>query len=133
MGTQNELHDLVDKVMTSLLPLATNRNNSFINEITSELEVHADRDQVAMVFGNLLQRAVGLTTNGCIRVSAKSYFDKILLDVKETSNLPFTEVADSMEPIQLLAQQLGGCISVINNPMSGTSVALSFHNGVRAA
>jgi hypothetical protein len=133
MKTNDELHILVDQVMSSLLPLATNRKSFFVNDVIADTQLTADKDILAMVFGNLLRTTIDISENSCIRITANTFPDTVRLSIAQPGTRSFSDIADCMEPIQPLAQKLGGSITVINDPMTGTAVALCFHNRAKAA
>lgn len=133
MKHHDELHMLVDQVMSSLLPLATDHKSFFVNDVNTDMQLTADKDILALVFGNLLKTTIDISENSCIRITANTFTDTVRLNVPQPCTRSFTEIADFMEPIQPLAEKLGGCITVINDPMTGTAVALCFYNGAKAA
>jgi hypothetical protein len=128
MKNPEQLHDLVTNVLRSLQPLANYRSSFFVNDITADLPVNTDKDILAMVFGNIVRTTIGFSENGCIRISATSINDTVLLNIKQCTSRPFTDIADSVEAYHTLAAKLGGAISVVNDPMTGTAVAICFQN-----
>jgi hypothetical protein len=133
MKNAEELHHLIDQVMSNLLPLAADHNSFFINDVNLDMPVNADREILVSTIADLLKRTMDLTQNDCIRVSARSYCDSVLLNIKQAKLRSFIDVADCMEPMLPLAEKLGGCITVMNDPISGTAVALCFDNKPKAA
>jgi signal transduction histidine kinase len=133
MNHPTELKTLISQVMNSLIPLAVRRRSFLINEIDPEIKLHADRDMIAYVLGDVLVKAIHHTDNDCIRISADVYSNIVLVKINETGQRPYTTIAVSMEQLQPLAEKLGGSISVNSRPDHGVTVALTFFNGSRAA
>jgi signal transduction histidine kinase len=133
MNNPTELKTVISQVMNSLIPLAVRRRSFFINEIDTDIKLHADRDMIAYVLGDVLVKAIHHTDNDCIRISADVYSNIVLVKINETSQRPYTTIAVSMEQLQPLAEKLGGSISVNSRPDHGVTVAVTFFNGSRAA
>jgi hypothetical protein len=127
------LQEVVNLVMDSLVPFATTRKSFLVNDIAPEIELHADKDMLALVVSDVLKTAIRHTENDCIRITAKSVRDSIFLNVKENGCRPYIAVAESMERIQPLAEKLGGFITVASSSHEGVTVAFSFYNGHKAA
>ena len=133
MNSYTELHRLVNDVLNSFLPLAVSRKSFIVNDVTHNMKVYADKDILALVFGDLIKTTLTYAENDCIRVSANYFSDTVFLNVKETSQRTSAAMAESVEWIQHLAEKLGGCITVNSNGGEGASVSLSFYNASKAA
>ena len=133
MNTYTELHQLVNDVVNSFLPLAVSRKSFIVNDVNNNMKVYADKDILALVFGDLIKTTLTFAENDCIRVSANYFSDTVFLNVKENSQRTYAAVAESVERIQHLAIKLGGCITVNSDGNDGASVSLSFYNAMKAA
>jgi K+-sensing histidine kinase KdpD len=133
MQNPSALQQIVSLVMNSLEPLATTHKSFLVNDIAPGIELHADKDMLALMVSHVLKTAIRHTENDCIRISARTVSDSVFLNVKENGCRPYIAVAESMEQIQPLAEKLGGFISVESSSHEGITVAFSFYNGVKAA
>jgi len=133
MQSPSALQEIVNLVMNSLVPLATTRKSFLVNDIGPGIELHADKDMLALVVSDVLKTAIRHTENDCIRISAQTVSDSIYLNVRENGCRPYIAVAESMERIQPLAEKLGGFITVASSSHDGITVAFSFYNGRKAA
>ncbi|MES1223073.1 MAG: hypothetical protein ABUT20_46700 [Bacteroidota bacterium] len=127
-GPELSLHNLTDKLIISLLPKSTKQKNIIINDISEELTANADEQLLAAVMGCLLQTAVAHASSSCIRVSAKAFGYITLVHIR--SNEVYNEEIsdDYMRRLQPLAEKLGGCITVTNSNLRGTTMAFTFIN-----
>ena len=133
MNSHTELHQLVNDVLNSFVPFAVSRKSFVVNDVSRNMKVYADKDILALVFGNLIKTTLNHAENDCIRVSADHFSDIIFLNVKENSQRTYAAVAESVAQMQYLAEKLGGCITVNSDGKSGASVSLSFYNAGKAA
>lgn len=133
MNTHTELHQLVNDVLNSFLPLAVSRRSFIVNDVTRNMKIYADKDILALVFGDLIKITLSYSENDCIRVSANYFSDTVFLNVKENSHRTYAAMAESVERIQYLAEKLGGCVTVNSDGGEGASVSLSFYNAMKAA
>ena len=54
------LHQLVDRLMVSFIPLAVAKKSFIINDIDTEFAIEADEQVLAFVVGNLLNNMINL-------------------------------------------------------------------------
>lgn len=127
------LHKLVDQLMQSLLPRAIQQRNLIVNDVQHEMLVSADKNMLASVLGSLLYDTVAHASNNCIRITAKSYGRITLIHVRNSENRDDRSIVSNLHQIQPLAEKLGGCVSVTNNRINGTTVAFTFLNLPAAA
>jgi hypothetical protein len=132
-GNPVNLHQLVDQLMVTFLPRAVRQNSFMVNHVQEKMPVIADKNVLASVLGNLLYNTVALTSNNCIQVSAKTYSNITLIHIRKSDICYEEEIVKSFQPIQALAEKLGGCISVTCNKVKGTTVAFTFLNVAEAA
>lgn len=133
MEHQIELQQLVNFVMKDLTKEAGQRKSLMVNDVQPGVMVHADREILAETLSDVLTKTICHTENNCIRISAAIYDNIISLVIKQTGSCASTSIAVSMEPLQSLAERLGGSITVVSDHDSRIMVALSFFNGLRAA
>lgn len=127
------LHQLVNQVSQSLMPRMVGQRNLMINDLHKEMWVTTDENILVSVLRTLLDATVTHSQSNCIRVSAKIYGNIILVQIKSDNTNLDGSIADSLYRIDLLAEQLGGCVTVSNNYVKGTTVAFSFYNQKQVA
>src|SRR5688500_9801799 len=76
------LHELIDQLMTGLLPLVVGKKSFIINDVDHQFTLKTDEHVLAFVLGNLLSGAVNGTENVCIRVEAVNEDDNVLIRVR---------------------------------------------------
>lgn len=62
------VHQLINRLMKELQPLAIKRRNVILNGIPGELTVATDENRLALVLWNLIRSAVNSTKNECIHI-----------------------------------------------------------------
>jgi hypothetical protein len=127
------LHQIVDQLVLGLLPRTARQKSLIINDIKEQMFVSTDNNMVASVLGCLLNTTVDNTQNNCIRISAKLFGNITLVHVKNNDISHQAAITKSLSQIQPLAQKLGGCISITNNKVRGTTVAFTFNTNQQAA
>lgn len=130
-GSQNvtatpvPLHELVNQLMTGLLPLVTGKKSFIINDVDRTFLLQTDENVLAFVVGNLLSGAVNSTENVCIRVEAVLFDDCIQIRVRNNGAHFHSTVANGFSHVVQAARQLGGSISIYNQQNQGTTVIFS--------
>jgi signal transduction histidine kinase len=126
------LHLMVNRISASSLPAATRKHSFIVNEVPADLEVCADEQMLATVFGSLLNTLINYTEHSCIRISAKLYGKVVLMNIKENQQLNRSAFAGSLRQVQQLAEKIGGSISISSDRSKATTVILSFSNQIAA-
>lgn len=101
------LHQLVDRLITSFLPAAVRNHNFFINEVPGEMPVEHNNEWVASIISGMIAITANNTSNNCIRFSAKKHDDVFVLEMQEFNTIP---VNTDLREIQRLAEKMGGCL-----------------------
>ncbi len=127
------LHHLVDELLISLLPQTIRRKSFIVNDVKQEMLLSTDENILATVLSNLLDTTISHTQNNCIRVSAKFFGNITLIHVKDNDNRHDGAITNCMYQVEQLAEKLGGCITISNNKVNGTTVAFSIFNNQRVA
>ena len=91
------LYNLVGKLITSLQPLAVQRNNILLNDIPKDLSMTADQNTIAYVLSQLVNSAVNSTENQCIHIEAVFNDEHRMLRVKSLH----TQVYHTLEIISV--------------------------------
>lgn len=119
------LHNLVDRLMDSFLPLAVAKHSFIINDIDAEFNVEADEQVLAFVVGSLMSNMINSSKSVCIRVQAGKTEKGIQLRVSNDGAFFYSSVANSFAPVVEAARQLGGNINIYNQKHEGTVITLS--------
>jgi K+-sensing histidine kinase KdpD len=127
MKDQFALKQLVGHIAESILPTAVSRHSFFVNDISPELHVAADRDLLASVLSNLLQTAVAQTESDCIRISAYEQHEQVFLQVNENGRCYTADIFKKMEQLMPMAAILGGSVT-ITPADSGLEFGLRFRS-----
>jgi hypothetical protein len=127
------LHELVNQVMISLLPCTARQKSLIVNDVHREMLVRTDKDVLASVLDCLLSNTIIHTKNNCIHISAKLFGSITLVHVKNNGSHYDDAIAYSLKQIEPMAKKLGGCVSITNNKLNGTTLAFSFNNNRLAA
>ena len=104
-----------------------------INDIEKDLIVSANEEILAKAIGDILEAIVTHSQNNCIRISAKSFGNIILLYVKDIDSKQNNAIANSLFLTESMAGQLGGCFTLSSNRNKETTFAFSFYNNQLAA
>lgn len=124
-ATNVSLHNMVDRLMDSFLPLAVAKRSFIINDIDPEFNVEADEQVLAFVIGSFMSNMIDSSKSGCIRVQAKRTENGIQLRVSNNGPFFYSTVANSFAPVVEAARQIGGHINIYNQKHEGTVITLS--------
>ena len=127
------LHQLVDHVVVSLIHRVVQQRSFIINDLKQEMLVTTDENILTTVLSSLLDTTISNTQNNCIRVSAKFFGNIILIYIKDNDDGHDTAIFECLHQVERVAEKLGGCVTLTNNKVKGTTVAFSFYNGQNPA
>lgn len=133
VAAKRTLQDLVDRLVTGELAAALQKESFIVNEVPGELIIAADENMLAKVLRGLLHTVVSNARNSCIRVAAKVYGDIVLVHIRDTRRADSKTITERLEEIQMLAEKVGGCVTVCNQQEEAITLAFSFFNGIKAA
>jgi hypothetical protein len=122
------LHQLVDRLITSFLPAAVHNHNFFINEVPGELSVEHNKEWVASIISGMIATAVGNTRDNRIRFSAKKYGYVFVLELHEAGRANNYAVNTDLQQIQGLAEKIGGCLFINSHNEEKIVMSFSFPN-----
>lgn len=119
---------IVDQLAEALEPAASIKKSYILNDVPQDIQVDADSHLLASVLGGLVNEVIRYTENGCVRVTAKSYNDVILLHVKNDGTLHYDSFSHNIARFQLQAKKLGGFVGFTSYRNKITTIAFSFMN-----
>ena len=127
------LHLMVSRISASSLPSAIRKNSFIINDVPADLHANTDENMLATVFGSLLNTVITHSENCCIRISAKLFGRVVLFQLKDTPRLNNSAFAGNLRQVQLLAEKIGGTVSISNERDEATTIVFSFVNNIHLA
>ena len=122
------LNQLLSKLLPGFQQLAVDRKSFFINDVPRNILVNTDNNIVASVLADLLRIVSSKADNSCIRISAKSFHDVILIHVKDNNGCNNYVLDANFFQVQPLADKIGGFIDVTSQRKKATTIAFSFSN-----
>ena len=122
------LHHLVERLSDSLAP-AARRNKSFIiNNVQEDICAEVNETMVASVLTRLMNIVILHTENSCIRISAKTFGNVVLVHVKDDGCLNYDSISHNLTEIQAQAEKIGGFVGFTSYRNKLTTIAFSFMN-----
>jgi hypothetical protein len=126
--TSASLHHLVENITSSHSPAAQKNRSFFINDVPEGIEVTPDEDLLASVLSGLMNIVINHTQNSCIRITAKSYGNVVLLHVKDDGCVNYDSISQNLSRMQSMAEKLGGYVGFTSYRNKLTTIAFSFLN-----
>lgn len=124
-STSIPLHELIDQLMTGLLPLVVGKKSFIINDVDHCFTLETDEQVLAFVLGQLLSGSVNGTENVCIRVEAVQLADGVQIRVRNNGCYYYGADLKGFSQVVKAARQLGGDISIYNQQYQGTTLTFS--------
>ncbi|RYY55405.1 MAG: HAMP domain-containing histidine kinase [Chitinophagaceae bacterium] len=131
--THVALHLLLNQLSIAVLPAASQRNNTLVNEINPCLLVRTNAARLGKVVRQLLDTINRNCENSQIFLSAKIFGDVLLFQVRQKSpvdNINFTEF---LAPLRQMAEGFYDNVSVSTQRSNVTTLAFSYQNQSIAA
>jgi signal transduction histidine kinase len=119
------LHQLVNRLMNSFVPLAVNQHSFIINDVDKSFQLHADEQVLAYIVGNLINNAIAGSHGACIRVEAVKKPEGVQIRVKNNGANFYSTIANGFSQIVAAARSMGGNINIYNQRNEGTVLTLS--------
>ncbi|RTL57409.1 MAG: hypothetical protein EKK37_15305 [Sphingobacteriales bacterium] len=120
------LHHLVGKLENRYGPLADQRFNKIINEVPEKLVVATNERQLSIIMDKVLGTFINDSFCDNIHISAKWFHNLVLIHMHNDHIIKQSELMLYLHPVNLLAAELGGCISI--SEMNGTTISITFIN-----
>jgi signal transduction histidine kinase len=131
--TPLSLKKLVSQVLTHFQPAAVRNKSFLLNDVPDNFWVNSDENILTSVIGSLFSAVISKSKSACIRVSAQTYNNMVVVNVRDSNNSIHVRIPKELEEAQPLAGQLGGCITLNHRQNEGTTVTLSFFSPSIAA
>jgi C4-dicarboxylate-specific signal transduction histidine kinase len=124
-STAVSLHQLVDQLMDSFIPLAVTQKSFIINDVDDSFQLQANEQILAYIVGNLLNNAISSSQSICIRIEAVKDPAGIQIRVRNNGAHFYSTVAHGFSQVVEAARSMGGNINIYNQRHEGTVVTLS--------
>lgn len=124
-STAVSLHQLVDQLLNSFIPLAVAQKSFIINDVDQSFQLYANEQVLAFVVGNLLNNAITSSNHVCIRIEAVKMPAGVQIRVKNNGANFYSTVAHGFSQVVAAARSLGGNINIYNQRHEGTVITLS--------
>ncbi|HEV7783422.1 MAG TPA: hypothetical protein VGO58_19240 [Chitinophagaceae bacterium] len=121
------LKSLVNSHLTDLIPVFARNNSFIINDVSDELKIVANPEKVGGILDQLFTTVAAHTTGSCIRITAKTYSDVILLQVRDHGMNGHT-IACNLQTAQPIAETIGGFLGITSQWKNETVIVFSFPN-----
>jgi hypothetical protein len=129
----SSLHHLVNRLSESLAPAARSNKNLIINNVPEDICSEINENLVASVLSRLMNVVLMNTENSCIRVSAKTFGNVVLMNVKDDGCLNYESISHHLTEIQSQAEKMGGFVGFTSYRNRLTTISFSFMNMKGAA
>lgn len=106
------LKPIISQLLLSYQQVAVKQHSFFVNDTPGELVVAADKNILCTLLGSVLYLAARCSRNSCIRIYAETSNGKVVLCVKDSATFNSYAVLAGLQHLQLLADKLGGVISI---------------------
>ncbi|WP_276500267.1 hypothetical protein [Terrimonas pollutisoli] len=80
------LHELTGRLIRTFIPRACSNRSFFVNDIPAGLTIASNLQMFATVLSGLLSAVVTHAKDSCIRLSAKTYGNVVMLELKEATS-----------------------------------------------
>lgn len=91
-GNTISLHNLVDRLMNSFLPMAVEKHSFMINDIGAGFNVQADEQELAFVVGNMMMNAIKHSKSACVRIDVIRKYNGIQLRIRNNGACYYSTV-----------------------------------------
>jgi hypothetical protein len=131
--TSVSLRQLVNQVMIDVLPRTLQQKCFIVNDVEKEVLVNNEKNILTDVISRLFRNTIVYTRDNCIHVSANLSGNTTWLNIDTNDTRHNWAITNSLRQVKSMTEKIDGCISVINNKLSGTTLAFTFRNQKLAA
>lgn len=120
------LNQLVARLMGNYLQVAVNNHSFFVNDIPSDFPVENNSHWISSVISRMLSIVARNVRHTCIRLSAKRQGHVTVLEIQESGPINGFALASDLQTVNLLAEQIGGHLSISIPKAEVTTISFSF-------
>lgn len=128
LNTCVPLRQLINQVMTGLLPRNLQQKSFIVNAVENGMLVNNEKNILTNVIRRLLSTTIINTNDNCIHISANLSGATAWLNIKTNDTRHGHAISNSLQQVKLMTEKIGGCITVINNKVSGTTLSFTFRH-----
>ena len=103
-----------------------NNHSFFVNDIPSHLPVENNSHWIASVISRMLSIVARNVRHTCIRLSATKQGHVTVLEIQESGPVNGFALASDLQTVNLLAEQIGGQLSISLPKSEVTTISFSF-------
>jgi hypothetical protein len=122
------LRKCVNEVIADVLSATDEKSDIILNNVPPEMLVSTQKDILASVLSCMLITTIINGKNNFLHISAKTVGNITLMHIRNSHAGYNDHIAASMQTIEMLAEALGGCVSISNNFVHGLTLAFTFIN-----
>ena len=122
------LHHLVSRLSESLEPAARRNHSLIINNVPEDICPQLNVGMVGSVLSRLMNVVILHTENSCIRISAKTIGNVVLVHVKDDGCINYDTISQNLAEVQSQAEKIGGFVGFTSYRNKLTTIAFSFMN-----
>lgn len=120
------LNHLVGRLTGNYLSVAVSNHSFFVNDIPANVAVENYGQMITSVISRMLSVITGHVKNTCIRLSARKNGNITVMEIKESGTVNSYALASDLQTVNLLAEQIGGQLSISIPKPEVTTISFSF-------
>jgi hypothetical protein len=124
------LNQLVARLTGNYLQLAVNNHSFFVNDIPTNVPVQNNSQWIPSVISRMLSIVARNVRHTCIRLSAKQHGHLTVLEIQESGPVNGYALASDLQTVNLLAEQIGGQLSISIPKAAVTTISFSFPGNI---
>ena len=124
--SQTSLNLLVNQSMVSMSPVL--KKKQVLNQVDPALQTATCAGTLNQVLCNLLNHAAGFSSTADIRISAKSFHNVVIMQIRYQGGQSEVDNDKHFALVKTLLLNMGGCIYVNNSKQHETTISITFLN-----
>ncbi|HKZ67836.1 MAG TPA: hypothetical protein VJ111_15830 [Chitinophagaceae bacterium] len=120
------LHHLIARLTGNYLAIAVDNHSFFVNNIPDNLPLENNSPGITSIINRILAIVTRNVRNACIQLSAKKHGHTTVLEIRESGPVNGYALASDLQHVNLLAEQMGGYLSISLPKSETTAIAFSF-------
>ena len=125
---EDTLQEMISRLVAGSLPAAVLNKSFMINDVPAGIKLFSNTEMITTVLSNLFNTVATHAENSCIRISAKSYSDVILVQLRDRNCINKLTIANSIQQAQPIAEKIGGYIGITSQWKTEATIVFSFPN-----
>ena len=126
--TGQPLSELVAFSIAPYDATAVQQNSFFVNDVPQDLRLLANKETFTSILSKILRITALYGKDSCIRISAKSYHDILLIHIKISDSLNAMSVMPQLESLRLQAKKLAGFLDITSVRSKVTTISFTLLN-----